>query len=223
MALVLEIWLALLAAQVVFLIATVVLTRGLGGRVQRASLFLGPPIVRFSVASIPWAVGAIPLPGSYVQLVPSERPVENDPDRSQLHDLPRPKRLAIVLVPWLLVVLVCVLLLGPELAIGSLLRGLRQSFEGAIYPVAVGSSLVARLVELGSTEPWHRFGALVTTKLVAFNLLPIPSLAGGVFFWELVRPERSVTRPRWLAMLGTASLGLGVGWMAAVVVYLFGE
>jgi len=68
-------------------------------------------------------------------------------------------------------------------------------------------------------------GALVIAKVVAFNLLPLPSLAGFTLPRELLRGASSrATLPPWLARAGTlALLALGLLWTWAFVAYGLAE
>lgn len=215
-----SIWASALVTSALFSGITAITARALAVRVRVAALFIGPPLVRFGIASIPIHLNAVPLPLAYVAF----EPTGDDPERTELDDASRARRVAIVLVPWIAIALLCCALLGPEPALHSIANGFVQAVAGPIMPASTGSSLVARLVSLAAHEPWHVFAARVATKLVAFNLLPLPSLAGFAFVWELLRPASRPAPPTSIRIAGQLIVvALAIGWIVAVVMHARGD
>lgn len=213
----LTLWVAALASSVLFCAITVTVARAVGGRVRAVVLFLGPRVARTPIGSLSLELGALPLPVGYVAFERDE--ADDELERSSFHDLSRPRRLAILGAPWIGISLACVALLGPE-ALGSIARGFAQIPMGALSPTGTGHALVARLFALAATEPAHVLGARVITKMVAFNLLPLPGLAGLTLLTELVRRSRSVGLHRLVSIAGTlALLAIAGGWAWALIAY----
>lgn len=211
-------WLACLVVNVTFCAVTVLVARPLGGRIGHVGIFLGPPVLRFSFPRAPVRVGAVPVPAGYVHFEAAPR--DGDPDRTQLEDLSRGRRIAIILLPWLAVALAVVAVLGPTLGLGAIGRGFVQLFAGAASPNVTGRALVAALVELAETAPFHVLAALVAAKLVAFNLLPLPGLAGRAFLLELSGRSYRAPLPKWLSLPSAVVMAaLTLLWLWAVIAY----
>lgn len=215
---VLTLWLATLVSSVLFCAFTVAVARALGGRVSSAVIFLGPRPLRWKVGSVSVELGVVPLPLGYVTFERDDAG-DDEPERTSFHDLSRPRRLAILLAPWVGMALVCLAVLGPE-ALGSIARGFAQLPTGALSPTGTGRALLAQLLALAATEPVHVAAARVITKMIAFNLLPLPGLAGLSFASELVRRGRRVRPPRAVLVASSLALvGLAIGWAWAIVSY----
>ncbi len=213
---ILALWLVLLTTNAVFCVSTAIIARALGARVREVALFVGPAALRFTIASFPIALRILPVPMSYVAFEPSAD--SKDEARTHFHELSRARRVAIVVLPWVIIALVCVALLGPEVALGSIARGFVQIVHGALSPTHTGSALVQRLIELAASEPWHRFGALVATKHVVTNFLPLPGVAGFTLLAELLQKRPGSPVPSWVTAAGLiVMLALGVGWAWAIV------
>lgn len=214
-------WLTALATSVVFLLATVVAARALAVPMRAARVFLGPPIARATIASVPFELGAIPLPLAYVSFVrESDESDERASDDIFPAMLSRPKRAALLLLPWGAVALVCAAVLGPVPAIESIGRGFAQILGGTLSPGVVGRGLIATLVSLATTEPWPMAGARLATKLIAFNLLPLPGLAGWSLI-EVVTPRLPLRLRAGLAAAGRlVTLAVALAWLWAVIAYL---
>lgn len=221
--LLLKLWVATFISTLAFCASTVVVARMLGARVREAKVFVGPPILRFSIAGVAVHVGALPFPGGFVAFAPAED--EADPARTHFHALSRARRAAILGLPWVAIALGCIAVLGAERGLGAIGRGVSQLVLGALSPAETGAALIARLVALAETEPPWVLGALVITKVVAFNLLPLPNLAGFALPRELLRSASSrATLPAWIAGAGSlALLALGLLWAWALVAYGLAE
>lgn len=213
-----SVWLAMLAFSLLFVSLTAALGRSMGARIRVAGLFVGPRVAGARILSVPVQVNAVPLPMGYVAF--AHTGLEDQPEHTHFHDLPRLRRVVIAAGPWLSILLVCGLLLGPELAWESTARAFPQLVLGALFPNDVGRPLVAALVQLATSEPWPVLAARLWTKIAAFNLLPLPGLVGFSLPYELLRGKGPILPHRWMRIAGgVCSAALAIGWAWAVLAY----
>lgn len=140
----------------------------------------------------------------------------DDPEAS-IHALSHWRHALLVVTPWLLSTALCTIVLGLE-APASVGRGLLQVAEGAIFFFSVGQELLTRLDQLYKTRPWWEVSALLVTKWVALNMLPLRGMAGGEVVAILLNArERESSLP--LVLL---PLIIPVGWCAALLWFWLG-
>jgi hypothetical protein len=96
-------------------------------------------------------------------------------------------------------------------------EGLRQFLHGFTLPFELSAlpGRIERLVALLQHGELLRAWGLVSAKMAAINLLPLPILAGGQF---LLLPWRE-RYPVWAGLLNMLSVLVAVPW-AVYVVYL---
>lgn len=96
------------------------------------------------------------------------------------------RRLAVLLIPWLVVLGIAMLCLGPRHAITSFARGAYQ-----LLFVLDLTPLVRRFLALAQAHPFHVTLGVLFAKSTALNLLPVPGLAGGGVILEILNVRRS--------------------------------
>lgn len=173
-----------MAQQALFVVVAYSVAIAAGAVVQDVAIG-GPPLVRLRVRKV--VVGFGPLPSGWVNTSGASR-----------GEMSLGRRLAIRLVPWVILLLVAVACLGP----GNALRSFGVGFQQIVL-VVDPRPLVAAFFELANVAPVHVTFGLLLTKLVAVNLLPFSPLAGGAVLDECARRER----PRW--------------WLALSLVFVF--
>ncbi|GAB2492878.1 site-2 protease family protein [Arenimonas alkanexedens] len=136
----------------------------------------------------------------------------------ELHPL---LRAAVVAAGPLVVLGLCVLVGGTGV-VSAFLQGFGQIIEGAISPLTQAQSFLARYWQAAAGARIAT-GAALLAKLMAFQLLPLPLLAGGSALMQLARwkrphePAESTALPMvglWLV------LALMVSWTIALAVFL---
>ncbi|MEO7731965.1 MAG: hypothetical protein ABIY55_13405 [Kofleriaceae bacterium] len=161
------------------------LLRALGGHATEAAFGM-PALIKRRVGTTTVSIGPIPT-GSVTILGRMGDEPASDP-RDWRH-LKLGKRLAILCVPWLLVIAIAMGCLGPRHAASSFAHGVTQ-----LLLVLDLTPLVRRFFALAAVNPVSVTLGLLFAKSVALNLLPVPGLAGGGLILELV-PGR---RPGWM-------------------------
>lgn len=128
------------------------------GAFSFARLRLGRAVVR---------VGLLPL----VTSVQTERDRFRAPEGRVMMDLSPAERAFAGLAPPLALFVLAAALVGPTTAAEHLERGLSQVLQGTLHPVAVGTPLVTAALDLAKTAPWPSFVGVLTTRLLAAELL----------------------------------------------------
>ncbi|MFZ5444388.1 MAG: site-2 protease family protein [Myxococcota bacterium] len=190
---------------VVYLSAVALTAALLGARPTVLRLYAGPRLGGLTVRGFRIELGLLPLGGF----------VEFGPGGEHLLAVAAWRRLLVALAgPGVLLVLG--LALGAPL--DTFARGFSQLLGGALAPTTEGARLLRRLASLlGGGE--LELVALLAVKLAAFNLLPVPALAGfqalqALASWSL---GRRVSTPGWLQVTGLLLLGaVWVGWLVAL-------
>jgi hypothetical protein len=178
-------------------------SRALGFGLRQLTLGMGPAVYAGHVGAT--RVELRPLP-----MVSSAEPAE---DFWAQHPL---ARAGVMVGVWLPVAAVAVALLGPAGALHSIGSAYGQIWSGVVSPPA-GTALLERFFQLPTATAAGVFAA----KLVAFNWLPWPSVAGGAALGELVRWKRERKEPGRVAvgLLMLSMLGLlpvTVQWLRAL-------
>jgi membrane-associated protease RseP (regulator of RpoE activity) len=212
-------YLAFLAANTIFVLGATEATRLLRIRLQRVKLGYVKVFQwrEIEVGLIPW--------GAWVRMYDNREhaadiPVENAYDRK-----PRVVR-ALAMLSGPLAMLLFGLTLTGEAGLASFAHGFFQVFEGALAPHTTGAGMVLGLLERFATAGViAAFGTLLL-KLAAFNLLPIPTLCGGVALLELFGPSpRLAMREEWrekFQQLGLfVLLPLWGSWLAAFAIAMY--
>jgi membrane-associated protease RseP (regulator of RpoE activity) len=203
--------------------------RACGATALELSLFVGPKLCRFHAAGMRVSIGCIPI-GGYVKFHSTEDEAgESSPDpdaapRRPFNTLHPLVRVAVTASGCVALLLVASLCLGPTGAWPAFLRGFSQFPAMALGPFSSGKALVARLVEVGSVMPFATALGLLSAKIAALNLLPLPVLNGGEIVltglrWKRPANVRFEVVARIVGLIGL--LWLAVSALLAVGGYLF--
>jgi membrane-associated protease RseP (regulator of RpoE activity) len=174
----LNLYLAVLLLHVVFLASSWIIGVRAGARVRVVSLGT-PTVKRFERGDTKIMLGLLPIL-AYVSFA-GLNPLDEDSGPGDWRRLPLARRVLILLVPWIATFVIAVLCVGPARA--------ARSGAHAVVQLAVvldTTPLVRGFLHLLATEPLAVVAGVVAAKMTAFNLLPLPSLAGGRALGELV-------------------------------------
>lgn len=201
----LRLYAALLAQMALFVCTTWALSVAVGGRVTEVRLGF-PRVLRLKAGGGEVRLGLLPL-GASVSLL-GRAPADPADGPGNWRGLSLVRRLIVLLGPWVATVAVAVLCLGPTRALGSMARALPQLlFVLDLTPLIRGFLGVLR------GDPWPVTLGVVLAKLAAFNLLPLPTLAGGAALHEIWSMRRSPG--------GQEAPEAGGPWLAVSMLFLF--
>ncbi|MES2638358.1 MAG: site-2 protease family protein [Myxococcota bacterium] len=199
-----------MAAVPVHLLASAAAGRLAGARVDEIAVFLGASLP-IRAANPRVRLGW--LPGGWVRFAAPPDAPEADP----LDQLPRGAGFAVALAGPAAVLGLSACLLGPAEALLTAGAVFEQIAYG-LDPQRVAGAL--RAWE-GLRESPVTLAGVVLAKVAGFNLLPLPTLAGGHALLALLRPPVPVRVA--LTVLGmTALLVLGAGWAVGTARFFFG-
>ncbi len=142
-------------------------------KVESVHLFFGKPIFQFQIGKLKFEFGYIPTGGN----------IKYDFEDFLTRNLVT--RLLIVISGPLFVLISAVVILNLNTALAELFKGFEQIIIGFISPINVGTKLIHSFNEYNSNNTLIFSYALLSTKIAAFNLLPIPPSSGGQFIIEL--------------------------------------
>jgi hypothetical protein len=193
------VYLALLVHAMVFVLSTWAITAALGGRAK--GVHLGAPrVFRFNLAGSDIELGLLPIAASVTLL--GRGPADTYDGPGSFRRLGLPRRLTILLAPWILTLLVAVLCLGPARAFTSFANAFHQ-----VLFVLDTTPLVRGFLRVLRAEPWPIVVGVLCAKLTAMNLLPLSALAGGAALHEIAitlrppaKPEDEAPRAPWLIL-----------------------
>jgi hypothetical protein len=194
-------WMQFLAFNVIWALTQAAVASTLGARPVDVSLGYGPALLSWRLAGIGWAFRPLVL-GSSVGF--EEEPVQQDaPKHNRLHSLPMPLHAAVILLPWLVQVAIAMTLLGAEEGLHQFVSGFTQPFELSALP-----GRVERFIDIVRQGELLRAWGLMSAKLAAINLLPMPMFAGGSL---LLLPWRG-RMPVWAGLLAALCLICAIPW-----------
>ena len=187
-----------------------------GASIEKIDIFTGPKLAVVHFRGVPLSVGCLPTGGSvaFKGMAYSEEEAEGKSFRR----LPLAWRMVIIASGPLAVSLLASVCIGPVEAGRSLINGFHQFVMGAFAPSSQGQALLKKALYLFHTQPFVIVLGVVSAKIAAGNLLPVPPMNGGQLLMELFRGriEKSNTASR-CQMLGlTFVLLLFLGWCIAV-------
>lgn len=164
----LYILLAFLTISVVYLIFQAAGGRLLGGKAEILSLFIGPKIFQFKLSeSSAFRLSLFPL-GAYVKF-------------SEAFEHLSPFRKILTVLAGLASYLVLAFVgLGVTEAFFQIAGGFGQLLSGVISPIAVGSRLIDALANVFRENSFAVGLGILAAKMLAFNLIPLGSLSGGM-------------------------------------------
>jgi Zn-dependent protease len=97
----------------------------------------------------------------------------------------------------------------------SFVNGFGQVIGGALDPAGCGAELVRGYRTFADSHGIVPTLGVIFAKIGAFNLLPIPKLAGGLTLIELIRPPRSPSFDRAVERLWHVLIWLVLAMMAS--------
>jgi membrane-associated protease RseP (regulator of RpoE activity) len=201
----------LVASVLVHPILVVAIATRAGVAIERVGLGVGPLVAARRVLGRRVEVRALPL-GSWVAFAPSASGASGSAERTSLDDAPRARRIAVALGPWLVVALVSAVLIGPTASLEAIGSGLFEVVLGGLVFWSVGVERIAAVARALALLPVTTLVGLALAKVTAWNLLPLPGLAGGMAVESIV----SAKLPRPLSLVAALC---GLGWAIALVMY----
>jgi membrane-associated protease RseP (regulator of RpoE activity) len=189
-------YVAVLLIQVVFLGSSWIVGVRAGARVRTVSLGM-PTVKSFERGGTKIMLGLFPV-FAYVAFA-GLNPLDEDSGPGDWRRLPLTRRFVILLAPWVATFVMAVLCLGPVRAARSGAHTVAQFFV-----VLDTTPLVRGFLHLLGTDPLVVVFGVLAAKMTVFNLLPLPSLAGGRAVGELVAAitrapgaTKDPPHPRW--------------------------
>lgn len=198
-----QVFLLFIVATTIHLIGNVLFCVAYQVRIKEIWLFYGKKLISFRLGTIVVAIGSIPT-GGYLQM---------EPEDFEQH--PLISRIVVLLSGSLAVLLSSMAFLSIHLVSIEFIKGFQQIVSGALSPREDGVYLIQQYFNYSSSSMGVAY-AYLATKIAAFNLLPIPSLAGGRIVTEILpwfRDRKRLVRANALGMLFI--LALAFGWFLA--------
>ncbi len=176
------IYLAFLSVAIVDLLAIATFSSLLGVRIKAVGLFWFSGLVNFKLRGVRVRLGLFPFPSSYVQFAESYPKVtdeleEIDFTKRIFPELPAITKLIIVLSGVVSNIAIASIFLGSR-AVQSSLAGISQLGQFLINRES-GLHYLEQISLLHQNEWRLVTWAMLTTKVVAINLLPLPIFYGG--------------------------------------------
>ncbi|MFP2924798.1 hypothetical protein ACLESO_06190 [Pyxidicoccus sp. 3LG] len=199
-------WMLFFAVNALWALAQAAIASSLGARPVLVDLGLGPALVSGRLGGIVWSFRPIALASA----VGFDEATEDAPKRNRLAQLSLPLHAAIILLPWAVPVAIAMACLGASEGLHQFVHGFSVPFELSALP-----GRVERFLALLQQGELLRAWGLMSAKVAAINLLPLPILAGGQV---LLLPWRN-RYPVWAGLLNLVSVLAAVPW-ALYVAYL---
>lgn len=199
-------WMLFFAINVLWALAQAAVASTLGARPVLVDLGIGPILLTGRLGGIVWSFRPIAVASA----VGFTEEAEDAPKRNRLQQLSLPMHGAVILLPWVTQVFIAMACLGATEGLHQFVHGFTLPFELSALPRRI-ETLVALLRNGELLRAW----GLMSAKLAALNLLPLPILAGGQF---LLLPWRE-RYPVWAGLLNLLSVLAALPW-AVYVAYL---
>ena len=145
-----------------------------GAKIENYGIFMGSPLFRFNVGSIPVSVNYLPF-GGFVKF------------QDGFDQIAVWKRILTALAGNAVLLATAMICLGFETGLGKFASGFRQIPLGAIFPFSIGKELVATLFNIANQNHFVALLGTMAAKMAAFNLLPLGSLNGGYILLNLIK------------------------------------
>lgn len=157
-----------------------------GAKIENYGIFMGSPLLKFNVGSIPVTINYLPF-GGFVKF------------SEDFEQIAIWKRILIALSGNAVLLATAMICLSFGVGFDKFLRGFWQIPLGAVSPFSVGKDLIAALVEFARQSSLVALLGVLAAKMAAFNLFPLGSLNGGFILQSLVKavlplPEIAVER-----------------------------
>ncbi|RKH47254.1 hypothetical protein D7Y23_22425 [Corallococcus sp. AB050B] len=192
-------WMLCFGITLVWTLVQVTVGWAVGARPVSAILGYGPTLVKCHIGGIPCSFRLIPGGGA----VSFKALTEGAASRDSLLQLSAPRYAAAVLLPWVVQVTIGMACLGPTKALHQFASGFAMPFELFLLRDRVEHFFA--LIQHG--ERVTALG-LLSVKMAAVNLLPLPFFAGGAL---LFLPWRKA-RPDWVEKLALISFAAFMSW-----------
>ena len=199
-------WMLFFAVNVLWALSQAAVASTLGARPVLVDLGFGPVLLSGRLGGIVWSFRPIALASA----VGFTEAAEDAPPKNRLQQLSLPMHAAVILLPWVIQVAIAMACLGTSEGLHQFVHGVTLPFELSALPGRV-ERFLAVLREGDLLRAW----GLMSAKMAALNLLPLPMLAGGQV---LLLPWRNAY-PVWAGLLNLLSLLAVLPW-AGYVVYL---
>lgn len=188
---------------------------------EKIELFNGPKLAVLNFGRVALSLGSIPIGGSVSFKGMAFSGEETEPEG--FGRLPLAWRWAIILSGPLAVFLLASACVGVVAAERSLANGFSQVVVGAFAPLTQGQTLLRKAAALFQTRGFVITLGVLSAKMTAGNLLPIPPLNGGQAIMELLR-GRSVASnaaSRYQTLGLTFCILMFAGWCVALCKFAF--
>ncbi|MBZ4418999.1 hypothetical protein [Myxococcus sp. RHSTA-1-4] len=201
-------WMLFFAVNALWALAQAAVASTLGARPVLVDLGFGPILLSGRMGGIVWSFRPIALASS-VGFTEAQT-AEGVPPKNRLQQLSLLMHAAVILLPWVVQVAIAMTCLGASEGLHQFVRGFTLPFELSLLP-----GRVERFLALLRDGEFLRAWGLLSAKLAAINLLPLPLLAGGQV---LLLPWRNAY-PVWAGLLHLLSMLAVLPW-AGYVAYL---
>ena len=182
-----------------------------GVQFEEINIFFGPRVKTINVGNVVLNIGAIPWGGN----------VKFCDEIQSLHSV---KRLFMLISGPSLLVMMAMVAFGVPEGFQKVLNGFYQLFYGAFSPRTYGSQYLLSLCEFVRVNTLSASLGLIASKVAAFNLLPFPTLTGGMIVMTIlnrIRPMSMLATERIQIFGLLILLILLVGWMLALYFFLW--
>jgi len=160
-----------------------------------------------------FTLGLLPLTG-FVRFADTREDAVAEDDPSAFDNQPRLVRIALMLAGPAGILLLAMALRGSA-GWPSFFHAFHQLIGGAIDPMGRGASMASDFLQFAAREGALATGGVFAAKVAAFNLLPLPTLNGGLALIELVRPRRSAAFDRIVERLWHVSIWLMLAFVGS--------
>jgi hypothetical protein len=184
MLIVIKIFSIFLLATFLYVIGTFWACRLVGLTIDKVQIFYGKPIYIFWSKKRKYEFGYIPTGGGVTY------------DIEEFSKLGIISRLFIETSGPILILLSSILILSVLPATHQFTKGFQQIIVGSFSSVNVGVKLIDKCIIMLNSYSYFYCYAVLSTKLAAFNLLPIPPLNGGRFiigFFHNIKRKIAIT------------------------------
>ncbi len=143
-------------------------------KIGTIQIFYGKSIFSYHTSSLKIEIGYLPFGGSL-----------SFDDQEEFKKLSVIKRILVDISGPIVILFSAAIFIGLQYSIIELGKGLEQIIMSCFSPIMLGKHLVKEFNLLINKEDFFIIFAILSSKIAAFNLLPIPPLAGGRIILEI--------------------------------------